>query len=264
CLTSLSLKAGSYFVMAVPSVGLGVQLSGVSSPASYLKGHQVTKCPGSWLGPPASGTRTPTPLRGPAPNGHPCPDGALAASMPLDPLRVVCVWPAPKSRFVVSGLSRTRATLAGANAHRLPGASISRTSPIVVGAWLVPRSAGNRQQIRCMRCVRYNRVVWFCYRCAADRGQARSYRIRAVDTFCFCFSDAIVQTPPIATWVQAKRRRRGVGRAAWMPRERCQNMDVRSARAHGASSECGYPTKSGQTGSLNPWLPLETKRGVIK
>ncbi|SER23909.1 hypothetical protein SAMN03159444_03588 [Pseudomonas sp. NFACC02] len=60
----------------------------------------------SWLGPPASGTRTPTTLRGPAPNGHPCPDGALAASMPLGPLRVACVWPAPKSRFVVSGLLR--------------------------------------------------------------------------------------------------------------------------------------------------------------
>jgi hypothetical protein len=26
--------------------------------------------------------------------------------MPLGPLRVVCVWPAPKSRFVLSGLSR--------------------------------------------------------------------------------------------------------------------------------------------------------------
>ncbi len=45
-------------------------------------------------------TLTPTTLRGPAPNGHPCPDGALAASMPLGPLRVVCVQPAPKSRFV--------------------------------------------------------------------------------------------------------------------------------------------------------------------
>jgi hypothetical protein len=42
------------------------------------------------------------------------------------------------------------------------------------------------------------------------------------------------QTPPIATWVQAERRSRGVGRAAWMRRERRQDMDVRSARAHGA------------------------------
>jgi hypothetical protein len=44
--------------------------------------------------------------------------------MPLDPLRVVYVWPAPKSRFVVSGLSRTRATLAGANAPRIFGSCI--------------------------------------------------------------------------------------------------------------------------------------------
>jgi hypothetical protein len=35
--------------------------------------------------------------------------------------------------------------------------------------------------------------------------------------------------------VQAERRRCAVGRAAWMPRERRQDMDVRSARAHGAS-----------------------------
>ena len=53
-------------------------------------------------------TRTPTTLRGPAPNGHPCPSGALAASMPLGPLRVACVWPAPKSRLAVSGLFSDR------------------------------------------------------------------------------------------------------------------------------------------------------------
>ena len=45
------------------------------------------------------------------------------------------------------------------------------------------------------------------------------------------------QSPPIATLVQAERRFRGVGRAAWMRRERRQDMDVRSARAHGASPE---------------------------
>ncbi|SET83182.1 hypothetical protein SAMN05216197_12759 [Pseudomonas graminis] len=50
------------------------------------------------------GSFTPVSLRGPAPNGHPCPDGALAASMRLGPLRETCVQPAPKSRFVVSGL----------------------------------------------------------------------------------------------------------------------------------------------------------------
>jgi hypothetical protein len=49
------------------------------------------------------GSLTPTTLSEPAPNGHPCPDGALAASMRLDPLRVACARPAPKSRFAVSG-----------------------------------------------------------------------------------------------------------------------------------------------------------------
>jgi hypothetical protein len=145
--------------------------------AGYLKRPQVTKGPGSWFGPPASATRTPTTLRGPAPNGHPCPDGALAASMPLDPLRVVCVWPAPKSRFAVSGLSRTRAMLAGANAPRILGSCINRLGCILnVGARLLwaalGRSAGKRQQDRCMRCVRHDRVAWFCYRCAADRPSA--------------------------------------------------------------------------------------------
>jgi hypothetical protein len=48
---------------------------------------------------------------------------------------------------------------------------------------------------------------------------------------------ATVQTTQIATWVRAERRRREVGRAAWMPRERRKDMDVRSARAHGASPE---------------------------
>ena len=62
---------------------------------------QVTKGACSWFGPPSSGSLTPTKLRGPAPNGHPCPSGALAASMPLGPLRVVCVRPAPKSRLAV-------------------------------------------------------------------------------------------------------------------------------------------------------------------
>ena len=54
---------------------------------------------------PRRGSFTPVPLRGPAPNGHPCPDGALAASMRLGPLRDTCVQPAPKSRLAVSGSS---------------------------------------------------------------------------------------------------------------------------------------------------------------
>jgi hypothetical protein len=47
-------------------------------------------------------TFTPVSLRRPAPNGHPCPDGALAASMRLAPLRKTCVQPAPKSRLAVT------------------------------------------------------------------------------------------------------------------------------------------------------------------
>ncbi|SER70378.1 hypothetical protein SAMN03159444_04813 [Pseudomonas sp. NFACC02] len=99
--------------------------------------------------------------------GHPCPDGGLAASMPLDPLRVICVWPGPKSRFVVSRRSlyedqRQR--------HR----QSYQADAVPVGAWLVPRSAGNRQRNLHMQGVRQNRVVWFCYRCAADRGTSHA------------------------------------------------------------------------------------------
>ncbi len=143
--------------------------------AGYLKtgmpDHpQVTKGLNSRLGPPASGSFTPATFRGPALNGHPCPGGALAASMPLGPLHATCVQPAPKSRFVVSGLSRTRATRAGANAPRFFDACIIRplstlicAALLTVGARLLwaalGRSAGNRQQIRCMRCIRPHRVA---------------------------------------------------------------------------------------------------------
>jgi hypothetical protein len=48
---------------------------------------------------------------------------------------------------------------------------------------------------------------------------------------------AIFQTPQIATWVQAERRWRSVGRAAWMPREPPPAMDGGWRRAHGASPE---------------------------
>jgi hypothetical protein len=85
---------------------LCVQVDAERQSMRYHAERGNDQCPDSWLGPPASGFFTSATLRGPAPNGHPCPCGALAASMPLVPLRVVCVWPAPKSRFVVSGLSR--------------------------------------------------------------------------------------------------------------------------------------------------------------
>jgi hypothetical protein len=39
--------------------------------AGYLKRHQVTKCPCSWLGPTSSGSFTPATLRGPAAIRHP-------------------------------------------------------------------------------------------------------------------------------------------------------------------------------------------------
>jgi hypothetical protein len=61
----------------------------------------------------------------------------------------------------------------------------------------------------------------------------------------FASKCAIPQTPHIATWVQAERRRRAVGRTAWMPRERRQDMDVRSARAHGASPSLRYSDEGG-------------------
>jgi hypothetical protein len=51
---------------------------------------------------------TPATLRGPAAIRHPWRGAALAASMPLGPLRAACVQPAPKSRFVSSGLSRMK------------------------------------------------------------------------------------------------------------------------------------------------------------
>ena len=81
------------------------------------------------MGPTSSGSFTPVLLRGPAPNGHPCPDGALAASLRLGPLRETSVQPAPKSRFAVSGLSRRRSTT-----------TASRLKPVLQSA-LVPLNA---------------------------------------------------------------------------------------------------------------------------
>jgi hypothetical protein len=55
-----------------------------------------------------------------------------------------------------------------------------------------------------------------CFRCAPDLHTQKA------------------QTPPIATWVQAERRSRSVGRAAWMRRELPPAMDGGWQRAHGA------------------------------
>ena len=66
---------------------------------------KVTKSACSRFGPPSSGSFTPVLLRGPAAIRHPWRGAALAASMPLGPLRKTCVQPAPKSRLAVFGLS---------------------------------------------------------------------------------------------------------------------------------------------------------------
>ena len=65
----------------------------------------------------------------------------------------------------------------------------------------------------------------------------------AVDLLLLCSCSASdlhtqkAQTPHIATWVQAERRSRAVGRAAWMPREPPPAMDGGWRRAHGARPE---------------------------
>ncbi len=76
----------------------------------------------------------------------------------------------------------------------------------------------------------------------AERGndqKPRSYRdcvnLTVLLLLLICFWTSMAQTPQNATWVQAERRWRAVGRAAGMPLERRQGMDARSARAHGAS-----------------------------
>ncbi len=125
---------------------------------------------------------------------------------------------------------------------------------------LCPRSAGNWQQDRCMRCVRHAELSDFAAgsrQFAGKRAPTPSAESKAElqAVPAFDLHTEKVQTPQNATWVQAKRRRRAVGRAAWMPRERRQDMDARSARAHGALSECGYPRNEGPTRS---WALLVT------
>nr|GFB48190.1 two-component response regulator ARR3 [Tanacetum cinerariifolium] len=104
----------------------------VSPSASYLieprlQSQRAAKGLCSWFGPPSSGSFTPVLLRGPAPNGHPCPDGALAAFMPLGPLRKTWVQPAPKSRFAVTELFAQERAKATATAR----AKASRLKPVL-------------------------------------------------------------------------------------------------------------------------------------
>jgi hypothetical protein len=114
-----------------------------------------------------------------------------------------------------------------------------------VGAWLVPGPhpddlPGTGNKSGACGVSGTTESPDFATAARVDRGQGgtppRSLLLDSLSRcFCFCFFDAMVQTPSNATWVQAERRRCGEGRAAWMPRERRQDMDVRSARAHGAS-----------------------------
>ena len=101
------IQAGAW-LMRVKSVKSVCLTADISPSASYLEKSKVAPSPSNqgclllaWFLL-RRNTLTPTTLRGPAPNGHPCPDGALAASMRLGPLRIVCVRPAPKSRFASS------------------------------------------------------------------------------------------------------------------------------------------------------------------
>jgi hypothetical protein len=74
------------------------------------------------------GSFTPVPLRGPAAIRHPWRGAALAASMPLGPLRETCVQPAPKSRLAVAGLLRRRSTATAT-------ATASRLKPVPLLCW---------------------------------------------------------------------------------------------------------------------------------
>jgi hypothetical protein len=80
---------------------VGLTASGFAFGELLGKAPQVTKGACSWLGPTSSGSFTPVSLRGPAAIRHPWRGAALAASMPLGPLRKTCVQPAPKSRLAV-------------------------------------------------------------------------------------------------------------------------------------------------------------------
>ena len=164
---------------------------------TFLSG-KVTKTICSWFGPPSSGSLTPATLRGHAPNGHPCPDGAWRASLPAIPLRAACVRPAPKSRLVVSGLawmkikSEARAALDRSHAPR-GNAALDAPRPMTRS---VMRSATTR----------------------SDQRSAR--RARAV---C-CWRAEISQTTQIAT----------LGGRAQVLRSRAHDMDVvRAPPGHG-------------------------------
>jgi hypothetical protein len=180
----------------------------------------------SRFGPTSSGSLTPTMLRGPA----------------------------PKSRFAVTGL------FVYEDQRQIKSRSTAGQALRICGSELAHEGAGTS--------IGY-RVFWIEHSRASSlpqRGvlpakmsapELASSRLKPVPLKAprtpvgpasagkplICFKCAFdlhtqdVQTTQNATWALAERRRRAVGRAAWMRRERRQDRDVRSARAHGASSE---------------------------
>ena len=156
-------RSGSKGLIKIKGVGL---TASVSPSASYLEKHpplgfkEQPRVPAPGWARLRRNTLTPTTLRGPAPNGHPCPDGALAASLRLGPLRVVYVRPAPKSRlavtepFVYEDQKQIKArivgpALAGKRVVQAPTfdrslRSASQGSLTGCGAFVGPASAGKR------------------------------------------------------------------------------------------------------------------------
>jgi hypothetical protein len=151
------------------------------------------------------------------------------SSVPFGPLRVVYVWPAPESRFVVPGLPRPKIK---SQSKAGPGSG-SGPSNLTQNLWelLEATTVAKAVFLPPLPCLTHR-----------FRGR-RNLRlllqeIGAKPRSMFALILIFIRDRSDTTkrdWVQAERGRRAVGRAAWMPRERRQDMDVRSARAHGAS-----------------------------
>jgi hypothetical protein len=165
--------------------------------------------------------------------------------MPLGPLRDACVRPAPKSRFVVSGLLRSKIKIKIKikinSEHGCPSRrnSCGRRRRSRRYGPRFGRGGGSVMKLSTDLPLSSDRGQG-C-RTAAPTGICGVARFFIAPNHCGAFDldlaskRAISQATPIATWVQAERRWRGVGRAAWMPREPPPAMDGGWRRAHGAS-----------------------------
>jgi hypothetical protein len=168
---------------------------------------------------------------------------AERTSMPLGPLHAACVQPAPKSRFVVFGLlmskSKSTAETAAPDGNGCPLRFCFCRRRRSALARDLPRSGSKIGQLGLPDTPYAQALLPVPGRSRASAllrlRQNQKHGQQPALAPAFDLHTEKVQTTQNATWVQAERRRCGVGRAAWMPRERCQDMDVRSARAHGAS-----------------------------